>query len=120
MTTKKKPVARKKATKKTATKKKATVKASAPIPILSPLGGPSKELVDAANVAHEHEAMDRLVDAATATIEASRSATTAEDLGAALFASHVRGDSRTAQSGKRTELTVDEIALGISVFGGAV
>ena len=92
-----------KATKKKATKKTATIKASEPIPILSPLGGPSKELIDAA----------------VASIEEDRLHVTDQEIGAALFASHVRGDSRIAQSAKRAELTTDEVALGLAIFGGA-
>ena len=92
-----------KATKKKATKKTATIQASEPIPILSPLGGPSKELIDAA----------------VASIEEGRLDVTDQEIGAALFASHVRGDSRIAQSAKRAALTTDEVALGLAIFGGS-
>jgi len=43
---------------------------------------------------------------------------TAEDIGASLMAAHSRGEHLPARSsGRRTDLTVDEVALGLAVFG---
>ena len=84
------------------------------VPILAADGsGPSAALVEIA------DQQSAVIDTALVSIQQANNNVTAEDLGASLMAAHSRGEHLPARksSGRRVDLTVDEVALGLAVFG---